>query len=74
MRDGVAVVELMRAPLTGAVAEAAFAGARTYLLHIDDGTVEEKVFPGEVSQAGQLSPTTFVNLLERHGWTPKREV
>ena len=74
MRDGVAVVELMRAPLTGAVAEAAFAGARTYLLHIDDGTVEENVFPGEVSRAGQLSPTTFVNLLERYGWTPKREV
>ena len=74
MRDGVAVVELMRAPLTGAVAEAAFAGARTYLLHIDDGTVEENVFPGEVSRAGQLSATTFVNLLERYGWTPKRDV
>ena len=74
MRDGVAVVELMRAPLTGAVAEAAFGGAGTYLLHIDDGTVEENVFPGEISRTGQLSPTTFVDLLERYGWTAKRKV
>ena len=69
IRDGVSVVELMRAPLTGAVAETAFGSAGTYLLHIDDGTVEENVFPGEISRAGQLRPGTYVNLLERYGWT-----
>ena len=73
MRDSIVVVELMRAPLTGAITEAAFSGAGTYLLHIDDGRTEDNVFPREVSRAGQISPGTYVNLLERYGWTLKRE-
>ena len=74
IRDSIVVVELMRAPLTDAIAEAVFSGAGTYLLHIDDGRAEENVFPGEVSRAGQIGPGTYVDLLERYGWTLKREV
>ena len=55
IRDSVAVVELTRAKLTGAVAWAAFSGAGTYLLHIDDGKVEEKVFQ-EVLAGGLHGP------------------
>ena len=68
IRDSVAVVELTRAKLTGAVAWAALSGAGTYLLHIDDGKVEEKVFPGCFSRAGCMDPGVYVKLLERYGW------
>ena len=73
IRDSVAVVELTRARLTGAVAWAALSGAGTYLLHIDDGKTEEQVFPGSFSRAGRLGPGTYVELLERYGWTRTRE-
>ena len=74
IRDSIVLVELMRGQLTGAIAEAAFSGAGSYLLHIDDGRTEENVFPGDVSRAGQTSPGAYVDLLERYGWTLKREV
>ena len=74
IRDSIVVVELMRAQLTDAIAEAAFSGAGTYLLHIDDGSTEENVFPGKVWRAGQVRPGTYVDLLERYGWTLKRRV
>ena len=73
IRDCVAVVELTRAKLTGAVAWAALSGAGTYLLHIDDGKVEEKVFPGGFSRAGRMDPGVYVKLLERYGWARTRE-
>ena len=73
IRDSVAVVELTRARLTGAVAWAALSGAGTYLLHIDDGKVEERVLPGGFSRAGRMRPEIYVKLLERYGWTRTRE-
>ena len=73
IRDSVAVVDLTRAKLTGAVAWAALSGAGTYLLHIDDGKVEEKVFPGSFSRAGRMDPGVYVKLLERYGWARTRE-
>ena len=73
IRDSVAMVELTRARLTGAVAWASFSGAGTYLLHIDDGKVEEQLFPGGFSRAGRMSPETYVKLLERYGWARTRE-
>ena len=73
IRDSVAVVELTRATLTRAVAWAAFSGAGTYLLYIDDGKVEEKVFPGGFSRAGCMDPGAYVKLLERYGWVRTRE-
>ena len=73
IRDSVAVVELTRAKLTGAVAWAALSGAGTYLLHIDDGKVEEKVFPGCFSRAGCMDQGVYVKLLERYGWARTRE-
>ena len=73
IRDSVAVVELTRAKLTGAVAWVALSGAGTYLLHIDDGKVEEQVFPGGFSRAGRMVPEAYVKLLERYGWVRMRE-
>ena len=73
IRDSVAVVELTRARLTGAVAWAALSGAGTYLLHIGDGKVEEQVFPGGFSRAGRMGPGTYVKLLEGYGWTRRHE-
>ena len=73
IRDSVAVVELVRASLTGAVGWAAFSGAGTYLLHIDDGNVEERVFPGGFSRAGRMGPEVYVKLLQTYGWTHTRE-
>ena len=74
IRDSLAVVELTPARLTGAIAWAALSGAGTYLLYIDDGQVEEKVFPGGVSRAGHIGPGTYLKLLESYGWTRIREV
>ena len=73
IRDSVVLVELTRAKLTEAVAWAALAGAGTYLLHIDDGKVGEKVFPGGLSRLGRIRPGAYVELLERYGWARKRE-
>ena len=73
IRDSVAVVELTRAPLTGAVAWAVLSGTGTYQLHIDDGKVEENVFPGAFSRAGRLGPGAYAEVLERNGWRRKSE-
>ena len=43
------------------------AGMGTYLLNIDDGKVEEKVYPGGSSRAGRLGPEVYVELFERFG-------
>ena len=74
IRDSVVVVELKPARLTGAIAWAALSGAGTYLLHIDNGKVEEHVFPGGFSRAGRIGPGIYVKLLERYGWARTREV
>ena len=73
IRDSVAVVELTRAKLTGAIAWVALSGAGTYLLHIDDGKVEEQVFPGGFSRAGRMVSEAYVKLLEHYGWVRMRE-
>ena len=73
IRDCLAVVELTRAPLTQAVAWVVLSGFGTYLLNIDDGKVEEKVFPGGSSRAGGMGPEVYVELLARYGWPRKRE-
>lgn len=73
MRDSLAVVQLDPAPLTGAMAWVIFSGTGTYLLNIDDGTVEEKVFPGDSSRAGRIGPEVYVKWLERSGWRRKQE-
>ena len=74
IRDRLAVVELTPARMTGAMAWAAFSGNGTYLLHIDDGKVEEQVIPGGFSRAGRMGPETYVKLLESYGWARTREV
>ena len=73
IRDSLAVVQLTQAPLTRAVAWVVLSGTGTYLLNIDDGKVEEKVFPGGSSRAGRLGPEVYVELLERYGGPRKRE-
>ena len=73
VRDSLAVVQLTPAPLTRALAWVALSGTGTYLLNIDDGKVEEKVFPGGLSRAGALGPAVYVELLARYGWPRKRE-
>ena len=73
VRDSLAVVQLTPAPLTRALAWVALSGTGTYLLNIDDGNVEEKVFPGGLSRAGALGPAVYVELLARYGWPRKRE-
>ena len=73
IRDSLAVVQLTRAPLARAVAWVVLSGTGTYLLNIDDGKVEEKVFPGGSSRAGRLGPEIYVDLLARYGWPRKRE-
>ena len=49
------------------------AGMGTYLLSIDDGKVEEKVYPGGSSRARRLGPEVYVELLEQFGWPRKPE-
>ena len=68
IRKSLSVVELTRAPFTKAVAWAVLSGAGTYLLHIDDGRVEEKVFPGGFSRAGRPRSRAYAELLQRYGW------
>lgn len=73
IRDGVAVVQLMQAQRTDAFASAAFSGTGTYLLHIDDGRVEDNMFPGEPSLKGQIGLSDYMDFLERYGWTRIRK-
>ena len=71
IRESVAVVELERAPLSGAVAWATFSGMGTYTLYINDGNVQELVFPGGLSRAGTISPSTYIDALQKYGWYRK---
>ena len=64
----VAVVELERAPLSGAVAWATFSGTGTYTVYVHRGKVEELVFPGRFSRAGPISKSTYVEALRENGW------
>ena len=68
IRECVAVVELERAPFSGAVAWATFSGTGTHTIYIDRGNVEELIFPGRFSRAGPMSERTFVNILRENGW------
>ncbi len=73
IRDSLAVVQLEPAPLTKAMAWVILSGTGTYLLNIDDGRVEEKVFPGGSSRAGRMGPEVYVELLARYGWRRKHD-
>ena len=68
IRECVAVVELKRAPFSGAVAWATFSGTGTYTLYVDHGNVEELVFSGRFSRARPMSESTVVDLLRDNGW------
>ena len=56
-----------------AMAWVILSGTGTYLLNIDDGRVEEKVFPGGSSRAGRMGPEVYVELLARYGWRHKHD-
>ena len=71
IRDGVAVVELTSAPLSEAIAWATFSGTGTYTLYVDNGTVKEFVYPGQISRAALISPSTYIDKLQKHGWRLK---
>ena len=73
IRECVAVVEFERAPLTGAVGWATFSGTGTYTLYAHRGKVEEVVFSGR-SRAGRISPSTYMDALQKHGWHLKAPV
>ena len=68
IRECVAVVELERAPFSGAVAWATFSGTGTYTLYVDRGGVEELVFAGRFSRIGPMNETTLVETLRENGW------
>ena len=70
IRECVAVVEFERAPLSGAVGWATFSGAGTYTLYVHRDNVEEFVHSGR-SRAGRISPDTYMEALQKHGWHPK---
>ena len=67
-RECVAVVEFERAPLSGAVGWATFSGTGTYTLYVHRGNVEEVVLPGRFSRAGRMSPSTYMEPLQKYGW------
>ena len=71
IRDGVMVVELVPAPLSGATGWATFSGARTYTLYVRDRNLEEYVFPGDVSRTGVMRPEAYGDTLVQHGWARK---
>ena len=68
IRECVAVMELERAPFSGAVAWATFSGTGMYTLYVDHGNVEELVFSGRFSRARPMSESTVVDLLRDNGW------
>lgn len=72
IRPGVAVVELVPAPLSGAAGWATFSGTRTYTLYVSCGQIEEYVFPGGSSREGVMRAKAYADVMERHGWVPKR--
>ncbi len=67
IRECVAVVEFERAPLSGAVGWATFSGTGTYTLYVHRDNVEEVISSGR-SQAGRMSPDTYMEELQKHGW------
>ena len=71
IREFVMVVELERAPLSGAVGWATFSGTGTYTLYVHRGNVEEVVFSGRFSRAGRISPGTYMEALQQYGWHRK---
>ena len=73
IEECVAVVELERAPFSGAVAWATFSGAGTYTLHVRERAVEEMTYAGQSQRASPMMQSTYVKALEDHGWGSKRE-
>ena len=71
IRYGVAVVELTRAPLSGAVAWVTVSGTGTYTVYINNGTVKEHVYSDRLSQASLISPSTYIDKLQKFGWRLK---
>ena len=74
IQECVAVVELERAPFSGAVAWATFSGCDTYTLYVDRGDAEELILPGRLSRAGRMSKSTFVEALRENGWALRTAV
>ena len=68
IRECVAVVELERAPFSGAVAWATFSGTGTYTLYVHRGDVEELTFPGRLSREGRMSESIYGQALRDNGW------
>ena len=68
IRECVAVVEFERAPFSGAVGWATFSGTGTYTLYVHRGNVEEVVLSGRFSHAGRMSPSTYIEALQKNGW------
>ena len=71
IRECVAVVELERAPFSGAVAWATFSGAGAYTLHVQHGGVEAITYSGQAGRAGPITEHTYVDPLQEHGWVLK---
>ena len=68
IRECVAVVEFEPAPLFEAVGWATFSGAGTYTLYVQRGNVEEVVFSSRFSRVGRMSPSTYIEALQKYGW------
>ena len=71
IRECVVVVEFERASFSRAVGWATFSGTGTYTLYVHRGNVEEEVFSGRVSRAGRMSPSTYIEALQKNGWCLK---
>ena len=71
IRECVVVVEFERASFSRAVGWATFSGTGTYTLYVHRGNVEEVVFSGRVSRAGRMSPSTYIEALQKNGWCLK---
>ena len=70
IRECVAVVEFVRAPLSGAVGWATFSGTGTYTLYVQRKNMKECIFSGR-SSPGRLSADDYMDALREHGWHPK---
>lgn len=70
-RAAASAFQLELAPLTKAMAWVIVSDTGTYLFNIDDGRVDEKVFPCGSSRAGRMDAEVYDELLERYGWHRK---
>ena len=69
----VAVVQLKRAPFSGAVAWAGFSGAGIYTLQVQRRDVKAITYSGYNHRAGPISESAYIKPLQEDGWRLKRE-